>query len=86
MFIACAGKIFCENPGKNFRGNCSGKNPVKLIIAGVEIFANGILWKGWKPTADVRGSGSFDNPGLGNLNIAKGCDRMVERSWGKNDF
>ena len=35
-----------------------------------------------KPSDDVRGSGSFDNPGLRNLNIAKGCDRMVERLWG----
>ena len=30
----------------------------------------------------VRGLGSVGNPSFGNLNIAKGCDRMVERSWG----
>jgi len=41
-FIAFAGKIFWENPGKNFLRNCFGKNLVKSIIVGVEIFANGI--------------------------------------------
>ena len=32
-FIAFAGKIFWENPGKNFLRNCFGKNLVKSIIA-----------------------------------------------------
>ena len=47
-----------------------------------KIFANGISWRGRKPTADERRLGSLGNPGFGNLNIAKGCNRMVERSRG----
>ncbi len=39
LIIACAGKIFCENPGKNFRENCFGEMLVKSIIAGDKIFA-----------------------------------------------
>jgi hypothetical protein len=35
--------IFQENPGKNFWGNCFGKNLVKSVIAEIEIVANGIL-------------------------------------------
>ena len=38
-------KVFCENPGKNFWRNSFGKNLVKRIIVGVEIFADGISLK-----------------------------------------
>jgi hypothetical protein len=38
---------------ENFWGNCFGKNLVKLIIAGVEIFANRISQK-VKPSDEVR--------------------------------
>jgi len=31
-FVAFAGKIFCENPGKNFWRNCFGKNLGKRIL------------------------------------------------------
>ncbi len=41
--IAWAGKCFCESFGKNFWRNCFGKNLVKSMIAGIKIFANGIL-------------------------------------------
>jgi len=51
---AFAGKIFGENPGKNFWQNCFGRNPVKSIIAELKICANQILPEGRKPTADVR--------------------------------
>ena len=54
--IVCAGKIFCESSGKNYWRNCFGKNLGKSIIAGVEIFADGISWRGWKPIDEVRGS------------------------------
>ncbi len=30
------------------------------------------------PTADMRELGSFGNPGFGNRNIVKGCDRIGE--------
>jgi aspartate/methionine/tyrosine aminotransferase len=40
--VVCAGKIFWESPGKNFWRTCFWKNLVKWIIAGVEIFADGI--------------------------------------------
>ena len=43
--IACAGKNFCENSGKNFWGKCFGKNLGESINAGLEIFAGGISWR-----------------------------------------
>jgi len=80
--VACAGKIFCESFGKSFWEIVLGKYLIESIIAGVEIFTNGILWMGWKTIAHERGLGSVGNPGFGNLDIAKGCNRMVERSRG----
>jgi len=82
VIVACAGKIFYESFGKSFGEIVLGKYLMEPIIAGVEIFTNGILWRGWKTIAHERGLGSVDNPCLVNLDITKGCDRMVERSRG----
>ncbi len=49
VFVACDGKIFW--------GNCFGKYLVKLIIAEVKIFAEGVSREGgWQPTSDGAGS------------------------------
>jgi hypothetical protein len=49
-FIACAGKIFWESPGKNMGTR---------IMAGVEIFAEGISLRGGKPITDILSSRHF---------------------------
>ncbi len=60
-------KGFCESPGKNFWGNCFGKNPGKSIIAGVEIFASRISLM-IKPSDEVRGElvSDFNADGIFN--------------------
>ena len=81
-FIAFAEKIFWESLGEKFPGKLFWGKSGEGNHGSREIFANGISWRGWKTIADVRGLGSFGNSGFGNLNIAKGCNRMVKRSRG----
>ena len=84
-FIACCGKIFCERSRENFWWNCFGKILVKSKIAGVEIFADGILWRERKSTPNVRGLGGWPYTGMGRKEL-RACDHGDERTGGSRQI